>query len=256
MSNGVLDLFRLDGQVAVVTGASRGLGAAMALALAEAGADVALVARGDQREVEQAVRRTGRRALAVRADLADRRAPAAILNAVLSTFGRADVLVNNAGIIRRAPVLETSDEDWDAVIEVNLRSVFALSREFARALVERKSPGRIINVASLLSFQGGLRVAAYTAAKSGVLGLTRALANELAPLGINVNAIVPGYMETDNTQAIRDDATRSREILARIPAGRWGIPDDLKGAVVFLSSRAAAYIHGTTLAVDGGWLSR
>jgi 2-deoxy-D-gluconate 3-dehydrogenase len=256
MSGGVLDLFRLDGQVAVVTGASRGLGMAMALALAEAGADVALVARGDLREVENAVRRAGRRALAVKADLADRLAPAAIMDAVLSTFDRADVLVNNAGIIRRAPVLETSDEDWDAVIEVNLRSVFALSREFARALVERKSPGRIINVASMLSFQGGLRVAAYTAAKSGVLGLTRALANELAPHGINVNAIAPGYMETDNTQAIRDDATRSREILARIPAGRWGLPDDLKGAVVFLSSRAANYIHGTTLAVDGGWLSR
>jgi 2-deoxy-D-gluconate 3-dehydrogenase len=167
-------------------------------------------------------------------------------------LGRSDILVNNAGIIRRAPVVYYSDEDWDAVIEVNLRAAFALSRAFARALVERKSGGKIINIASMLSFQGGIRVAAYTAAKSGLLGLTRALANELAQLGINVNAIAPGYMATDNTQALRDDPTRSREILARIPAGRWGTADDLKGAVVFLASPAATYVHGTTVAVDGG----
>jgi 2-deoxy-D-gluconate 3-dehydrogenase len=229
----VKDLFRLDGQVAIVTGASRGLGAAMADALGEAGAKV--------------VRLSSREA-----DLSDRNAVASLLDRA----GDPDILVNNAGIIRRAPVLEYSDADWDAVIEVNLRSVFALSRAFARRLVERRSGGRIINVASLLSFQGGIRVAAYTAAKSGVLGLTRAMANELAPLGINVNAIVPGYMATDNTQALRDDPTRSREILARIPAGRWGTPDDLKGAVVFLASRASEYVHGAALAVDGGWLSR
>ncbi|HYS55951.1 MAG TPA: SDR family oxidoreductase [Thermoanaerobaculia bacterium] len=227
----VLDLFRLDGQVAIVTGASRGLGAAMAEALEEAGAKVIRLSSHD-------------------ADLSDREAVTKLLDE------DADILVNNAGIIRRAPVLDYSDEDWDAVIEVNLRSVFALSRAFARRLVERKSGGRIINVASLLSFQGGIRVAAYTAAKSGVLGLTHAMANELAPLGINVNAIVPGYMATDNTQALRDDPTRSREILARIPAGRWGRPDDLKGAVVFLASRASEYVHGAALAVDGGWLSR
>ena len=227
----VLDLFRLDGQVAIVTGASRGLGAAMADALEEAGAKV--------------IRLSSREA-----DLSDREAVTKLLDE------DADILVNNAGIIRRASVLEYTDADWDAVIEVNLRSVFALSRAFARRLVERKSGGRIINVASLLSFQGGIRVAAYTAAKSGVLGLTHAMANELAPLGINVNAIVPGYMATDNTQALRDDPTRSREILARIPAGRWGTPDDLKGAVVFLASRASAYVHGAALAVDGGWLSR
>lgn len=249
-------LFRLDGQAAIVTGASRGLGAAMAMALAEAGADVALVARGDMSETEAAVQRTGRRALTINADLADRAAPNTIIDAVRSGFGRADILVNNAGIIRRAPALDYSDDDWDAVIEVNLRSVFALSRAFARELVESKRPGRIINIASLLSFQGGIRVCAYTAAKSGLLGLTRALCNELAPLGINVNAIAPGYMATDNTQALRDDPIRSRDILARIPAGRWGSPDDLKGAVVFLSSRASAYVHGTTLTVDGGWLSR
>lgn len=228
----------------------------MALALAEAGSDVALVARGDMSDVEGAVKRLGRRAIAITADLEDRTAPDTIITTVLSTFGQADVLVNNAGIIRRASLIEYSDEDWDAVIEVNLRSVFTLSRAFARALIERKSPGRIINIASMLSFQGGIRVSAYTAAKSGLLGLTRALANELAPLGINVNAVAPGYMATDNTQALREDPTRSREILGRIPAGRWGTPDDLKGAVVFLASPAAAYVHGTTLAVDGGWLAR
>lgn len=252
----VLQSFRLDGQVAIVTGASRGLGAAMAIALAEAGADVALTARGDMGETQANIERFGRRAIAINADLSDRAAPEAIVDAAQTAFGRSDVLVNNAGIIRRASLLDYSDDDWDAVIEVNLRAAFALSRAFARALVERKSGGKIINIASMLSFQGGIRVAAYTASKSGLLGLTRALANELAPLGINVNAIAPGYMATDNTQALRDDPTRSREILARIPAGRWGTPDDLKGAVVFLASPAAAYVHGATLAVDGGWLSR
>ncbi|HVR41574.1 MAG TPA: 2-dehydro-3-deoxy-D-gluconate 5-dehydrogenase KduD [Thermoanaerobaculia bacterium] len=246
------NLFRLDNKTAIVTGASRGLGAAMAVALAEAGADVALVARGDLHDTETAVRDLGRRAIAINADLADRSAPQTIMSAA----GNADVLVNNAGIIRRANALEYSDEDWDAVIEVNLRSVFTLSRAFANALVARNSGGRIINITSLLSFQGGIRVPAYTAAKSGLLGLTRALANELAPRGINVNAIAPGYMATDNTQALRDDPTRSRDILARIPAGRWGTPDDLKGAVVFLASPASEYVHGTVVAVDGGWLAR
>jgi 2-dehydro-3-deoxy-D-gluconate 5-dehydrogenase len=254
--SGVLDQFRLDGRVAVVTGASRGLGAAMARGLAEAGADVALVARGNMEDVEAAVRGVGRRAFALHADLQNRAAPAAIVDAVLSEFGRADILVNNAGIIRRAAALETSDADWDAVLEVNLRSVFVLSRTFARAIVDRQGIGTIINIASMLSFQGGIRVPAYTAAKSGLLGLTRALANELAPLGINVNAIAPGYMATDNTAALRADAERNRDILARIPAGRWGSPDDLKGAVVFLASPAASYIQGSVLTVDGGWLAR
>jgi len=229
----ILDLFRLDGRTAIVTGASRGLGAAMADALEEAGAKVI-------------------RASSANADLADRSAVASLLD----DAGDADILVNNAGIIRRADLLEYSDDDWDDVIEVNLRAVFALSRDFARRLAARKSGGRIINIASMLSFQGGIRVVAYAAAKSGILGLTRALANELAPLGINVNAIAPGYMATDNTQALRDDPVRSRDILARIPAGRWGTPDDLKGAVVFLASPAAAYVHGAVLAVDGGWLAR
>jgi len=245
-------LFDLDGQLAIVTGASRGLGAAMAIGLAEAGADVALVARGDLQETQANIERLGRRAITINADLEDRSAPEAILKAAPA----ADILVNNAGIIRRASVIDYSDEDWDAVIEVNLRAAFALSRAFARALVEQKRGGKIINIASMLSFQGGIRVAAYTAAKSGLLGLTRAMANELAPLGINVNAIAPGYMATANTQALRDDPVRSRDILARIPAGRWGTPDDLKGAAVFLASPAAAYVHGAVLAVDGGWLCR
>jgi 2-deoxy-D-gluconate 3-dehydrogenase len=228
-----LDLFRLDGKTAIVTGASRGLGAAMADALENAGAKVV-------------------RLSSTSADLADRAAVASLLD----RNGDADILVNNAGIIRRADLLDYSDDDWDAVIEVNLRSVFALSRDFARRLVQRKNPGRIINIASMLSFQGGIRVAAYTAAKSGLLGLTRAMANELAPLGINVNAIAPGYMATDNTEALRNDPKRSAEIMARIPAGRWGEPSDLAGAVVFLASQASAYVHGTVIAVDGGWLAR
>jgi 2-dehydro-3-deoxy-D-gluconate 5-dehydrogenase len=218
-----LDLFRLDGKTAIVTGASRGLGAAMAAALEQAGAKV--------------VRLSFR-------------------SKVPSSLPDADILVNNAGIIRRADLLDYSDEDWDAVIEVNLRAVFALSRDFARRLVARGSGGRIINIASMLSFQGGIRVAAYTAAKSGILGLTRAMANELAPRGINVNAIAPGYMATDNTEALRNDPKRSAEILTRIPAGRWGEPADLAGAVVFLASEASAYVHGAVIAVDGGWLAR
>jgi len=248
----VLDSFRLDGHVAIVTGASRGLGAAMALALAEAGADVALVARGDLEETQANIERLGRRAIAINADLEDRSAPEAILKAAPT----ADILVNNAGIIRRASVIDYSDEDWDAVIEVNLRSAFALSRAFAHALVDQKRGGKIINIASMLSFQGGIRVAAYTAAKSGLLGLTRAMANELAPLGINVNAIAPGYMATDNTAALRNDPVRNRAILDRIPAARWGDPADLAGAAVFLCSPASDYVHGHVLVVDGGWLSR
>jgi 2-dehydro-3-deoxy-D-gluconate 5-dehydrogenase len=248
----VLDLFRLDGQTAIVTGASRGLGAAMAIALAEAGADIVLAARGSLDETAAAVEAAGRKATLVECDLGDRSCAARIIEAA----GDATILVNNAGIIRRENFLDYSDEDWDTVIEVNLRSVFALSRAFAKNVVERKASGRIINIASMLSYQGGIRVVAYTAAKSGILGLTRAMSNELAPLGINVNAIAPGYMATDNTAALRKDEQRNRDILARIPAGRWGTPPDLAGAVVFLASRASEYVHATTLPVDGGWLSR
>ena len=226
-------MFSLTGHHAIVTGASRGLGAAMADALAEAGATVLRVSSAEF-------------------DLSDRSSPERILAAAPD----ADILVNNAGIIRRANALAYSDDDWDAVMEVNLRAVFTLSRGFARRLVERGSGGKIINIASMLSFQGGIRVPAYTAAKSAVVGLTKALANELAPHRINVNAIAPGYMATDNTEALRNDPVRSRDILARIPAGRWGTPDDLKGAVVFLASRASEYVHGSVLVVDGGWLAR
>jgi 2-deoxy-D-gluconate 3-dehydrogenase len=252
----VLDTFRLDGRVAIVTGASRGLGAAMAGALAEAGAKVALAARSEQNEVAAAIRANRGVCECFPTDLADRGAPKKLLDAVEKHFGGADILVNNAGIIRRANILEYSDEDWDAVMEVNLRAAFVLSREFAKRVAARKTPGRIINIASMLSFQGGIRVAAYTAAKSGLAGLTKAMANELAPMGICVNAIAPGYMATDNTSALRADAVRNKAILERIPAGRWGEPTDLNGAVVFLASDAAAYVHGITLPVDGGWLAR
>jgi len=252
----VLDTFRLDGRVAIVTGASRGLGAAMANALAEAGAKVALAARGDLEGVVKQIRANGGEAEGFNADLADRAAPKKLLDAVEKRFGGADILVNNAGIIRRANFLEFTDEDWDAVMDVNIRSVFVLSREFAKRLAARKAPGRIINTASMLSFQGGIRVAAYTASKSALAGLTKAMANELAPIGINVNAIAPGYMATDNTSALRADPVRNKSILERIPAGRWGEPNDLNGAVVFLASDAAAYVHAITLPVDGGWLSR
>jgi 2-deoxy-D-gluconate 3-dehydrogenase len=252
----VLDTFHLDGRVAIVTGASRGLGASMAIALAEAGAKVALAARGDLEGVLKEIRANGGEAEGFNTDLADRAAPKKLLDAVDTKFGGADILVNNAGIIRRANILEYTDEDWDAVMDVNIRSVFVLSREFAKRLAARKAPGKIINTASMLSFQGGIRVAAYTASKSALAGLTKAMANELAPLGINVNAIAPGYMATDNTTALRADPVRNKSILERIPAGRWGEPTDLNGAVVFLASDAAAYVHAITLPVDGGWLLR
>jgi 2-deoxy-D-gluconate 3-dehydrogenase len=252
----VLDTFRLSGRVAIVTGASRGLGADMAVALAEAGADVALVARGDTAAVTRAIAQLGRRSCTVKIDVGAAGAAEKILAAVTKHLGPADILVNNAGIIRRAAFLEFSEADWDDVMNVNLRAVFRLSQRFAAAVVARQVPGKIINTASLLSFQGGIRVVSYTAAKSALGGLTRAMANELAPLRINVNAIAPGYMETDNTAQLRADPVRQHAILERIPAGRWGVGADLKGAVVFLASPASDYVHGITLPVDGGWLAR
>lgn len=254
----IIDDFRLDGQVALVTGATRGLGQAMALALAEAGADVALV--GSRTHAEQTadrVRSLGRRAHTLVCNLAS--ATVAELDQLVAStvaeLGRLDVLVNNAGYIHRRPALEVDEADWDQVIAVNQKSLFFLAQVAGRAMQAQRS-GRVINVASLLSFQGGINVPAYTASKHAVAGLTRALANEWAGQGIGVNAIVPGYFATDNTAALRADETRSAAILDRIPAGRWGSADDLKGAVVFLASKAAAYVHGSTLVVDGGWLAR
>lgn len=253
---GALDSFRLDGKVAIVTGASRGLGAAMAQALAEAGADLVLVARGDLAELQKSIATTGRRSAVVAIDVAAPAAAAKIIAAAYAAFGRADILVNNAGIIRRANVLEFSESDWTDVLDVNLNGAFRLSQRFAAALVARQLPGKIINVASMLSFQGGIRVVSYTAAKSALAGITRAMANELAAHGINVNALAPGYMATDNTEPLRADPVRNKAILDRIPAGRWGKPDDLAGAVIFLAAPASDYMHGHILAVDGGWLVR
>lgn len=248
--------FQLSGEVAVVTGASRGIGAALAVGLARAGADVALVARGDTSEAAAAIAAAGRRSQAVTADLGKPGQGAAVIDAVSQQLGRPTLLVNNAGIIRRADFVDFSREDWRDVLAVNLDAVFELSQAFVRACRAEGGTGRIIHIASMLSFQGGIRVASYTAAKSALLGLTRAMANELAPQGINVNAIAPGYIATDNTAALRADPERNQAILDRIPAGRWGDPADLVGAAVFLASPAATYVHGAVLPVDGGWLAR
>jgi 2-deoxy-D-gluconate 3-dehydrogenase len=253
----ILDKFRLDGKVALVTGASAGLGAAIACALAEAGAHVA--AHGNSRTPDATCERIeslGRRSLALRGNLADKKTPREIVSRTIEEFGRIDILVNNAGTIRRAPAVEYSEEDWAHVIEVNLSSVFRLSQLAAREMIERGAGGKIINIASLLSFQGGITVPAYAASKGGVAQLTKAFANEWASKRINVNAIAPGYMRTDNTAALQKDETRNRQIIERIPAGRWGEPEDLAGAAVFLASSASDYINGHILVVDGGWLGR
>ncbi len=252
----ILDSFRLDGKVAIVTGASRGLGAAMAQALAEAGADLVLVARGDMAALQQSIAATGRRSVTVAADVGTPAAAAKIVAAAYEAFGRADILVNNAGIIRRANLLEFSETDWNDVLNVNLTGAFRLSQRFAAELVARKSPGKIINVASMLSFQGGILVPAYTASKSGIAGVTKALACEWAKEHININAIAPGYIATENTRPLREDESRNQSILARIPEGRWGNPEDIAGTCLFLSSADANYLNGTILNVDGGWLSR
>jgi 2-deoxy-D-gluconate 3-dehydrogenase len=249
----MLEAFSIRGRVALVTGASGGLGQAIAIALAEAGADIAAVGRTAPDATRGEVEKVGRAFHWIPADLATTEPIGSVVSAVLARYGRIDILVNNAGIIRRAAALDFTEDDWDAVIDLNLKSVFFLAQAVARAM---RHGGKIINVASMLSFQGGVRVASYTASKSGVAGLTRLLANEWAPNGINVNAIAPGYFETDNTAALRADAARSREILARIPAGRWGTPKDLAGAAVFLASAASDYVHGAIISVDGGWLAR
>jgi 2-deoxy-D-gluconate 3-dehydrogenase len=253
----VLDLFRLDDKVALVTGAAGGLGAAIAIALAQAGATVAV--HGNRRPADDtaaAITATGGRAAAFRADLAATSGAASLFSQVKEKLGRVDILVNNAGTIARAAAEDVSLEDWQQVLQVNLTSVFQLSQLAARDMIARKAPGKIVNIASLLSFQGGIRVPAYAASKGGVAQLTKALANEWAPRGIQVNAIAPGYFATTNTEALQADETRNRQILERIPAGRWGNPQDLAGAAVFLSSPASDYLTGTVLTVDGGWMGR
>ncbi len=250
------ELFRLDGKVALVTGAAAGIGAAIAEALAEAGADVAC--HGNTRPADATaalVKAQNRKAAALLGDLADRATPARLVGEVLERFGRIDILINNAGIIRRTPAVDHTDEDWDAVLNVNLTSVFSLCKLAGKHFLEQGS-GKIVNIASLLSFQGGVNVPGYAAAKGGLANLTRALANEWAARGVNVNAIAPGYIETENTLALRQNAERFRQISERIPAGRWGTPRDLAGAAVYLCSRASDYVHGHVLTVDGGWMSR
>lgn len=247
--------FDLSGKVALVTGANTGIGQAIAVALAEAGADVALAGRSDPCETLARVVGAGRRSLDIRADLSSTAPIQKVIDGVLKGFGRVDVLVNNAGVIRRADLLDFSEEDWDAVLDTNLKTLFFLSQAAARTMAARGS-GKIVNVASLLSFQGGVRVPSYAAAKSGVAGVTRAMANELAPKGVQVNAIAPGYIATNNTAALQSDETRSRQILERIPTGRWGRPEDIAGAAVFLASSASDYVTGQILAVDGGWMAR
>lgn len=252
----ILNAFNLQGKVALVTGCDKGLGQGMALGLAEAGCDIVSVSRRVPQETAEKVKALGRQLFAIQADLSRHNSIADIVPSAVKAAGRIDILVNNAGTIRREDALTFSEKDWDEVMNLNLKSVFFLSQAVAKQFMAQGGGGKIINIASMLSFQGGIRVPSYTASKSGVLGITRLLANEWAQHNINVNAIAPGYMATDNTQQLREDADRSKEILDRIPAARWGTPDDLKGPVVFLASPASDYINGYTVAVDGGWLAR
>jgi len=252
----ILDSFQLQGRVAIVTGCNTGLGQGMARALAQAGADIVGVNVSEPDETRQQVEALGRRFLDLRANLSDISCLEGLVEQAKAFGGRVDILVNNAGIIRREDAIKFSEKDWDDVIDLNLKTVFFFSQAVARVFMAQGSGGKIINVASMLSYQGGVRVPSYTASKSGVMGITRLMANEWASHGINVNAIAPGYMATNNTAALRADEGRNASILERIPAGRWGTPDDLAGPVVFLSSKASDYVNGYTIAVDGGWLAR
>jgi 2-dehydro-3-deoxy-D-gluconate 5-dehydrogenase len=247
--------FDLSGKVAIVTGASTGLGQGMSVGLAEAGADLILVDIRPSKETEEMVKSFGRKSLVVVADLSKLESVNSLVHQAINTFGKIDILVNNAGIIRRTPAIDFSEEDWDDVMNINSKTVFFLSQAVAKDMMKRNS-GKIINVASLLSFQGGITVPSYAASKGAVAQITKALANEWAQYGININAIAPGYMVTNNTEQIRNDAVRYKSISDRIPAGRWGTPDDLKGVVVFLSSAASDYVNGHVLLVDGGWMAR
>ncbi len=249
--------FSLEGKVAIVTGCGTGLGQGIALALAEAGADIVGIAHSsDFGQTEEAVKGYGRRFLGIQANLLTLEPVERIIKESVETMGKIDILVNNAGIIRREDALEFSEKDWDDVMGINLKTLFFMSQAVAKQYVKQETGGKIINIASMLSFQGGIRVPSYTASKAGVKGITMALANEWAKHNINVNAIAPGYMVTNNTEAIRADEKRSEEILARIPAGRWGTKEDMGGPAVFLASDASSYMNGFTMAVDGGWLAR
>lgn len=251
-----VNLFSLDGKVAAITGATRGIGRSMAIALAEAGSDIALLQRSKEfLGVKEEIERLGRKCFIVNCDLENASEVSEAISSVVAYFGNLDILVNNAGIQRRSPAVDFAEEDWDAVMNVNLKTVWLLCQQAGRQMLKQGS-GKIINMASLLSYQGGITVPAYAAAKGGVAQLTKALSNEWAAKGVNVNGIVPGYIATDMNEALINDETRSRQIIERIPAGRWGQADDFKGAVVFLASDASAYIHGHLLAVDGGWLGR
>jgi 2-dehydro-3-deoxy-D-gluconate 5-dehydrogenase len=253
----ILDKFRLNGKTALVTGSATGIGRSIAVALAEAGADVACHCRkpDDSAETVAACAAAGVQAIEVSGDMADKTVPKRVVDEVVAKFGKIDILINNAGMIRRSPAVDFSEEDWATVIEVNLSSVFRLAQAAGRHMIAQGG-GKIVNIASLLSFQGGITVPAYTASKSGVAGLTKALANEWAKNNITVNAIAPGYIATNNTAALQADETRNRQILERIPAGRWGDPDDIAGAAVFLASPASDYMNGHILVVDGGWMGR
>lgn len=251
-----LNQFSLEGKVAIVTGARTGIGQAIAIGLAEAGADIVGVGSGLMTETEELVHKLGKSFLGIRADLLSVEPIQSIIDKAAENFGKIDILVNNAGIIRREDSINFTEKDWDDVMNINIKTVFFFGQAAAKKFIEQRTCGKIINIASMLSYQGGIRVPSYTASKSGVLGITRAMANEWAKYNININAIAPGYIATDNTAPLRADKERSTTILDRIPAGRWGNPEDLKGTAVFLSSRASDYINGFTIAVDGGWLAR
>ena len=256
MDKTIENLFNLNGKVAIVTGTSRGLGKAMAIALAKAGANIVGVGVSDMSETKEEIQKIGRQFLEIKADLTNTKSVDKIVSETVKKFGGIDILVNNSGTIRREDAINYKEKDWDDILSLNLKTLFFLSQKVAKQFMKQETGGKIINIASMLSFQGGIKVPAYTASKSGVMGLTKALANEWAKYNINVNAIAPGYMATDNTKQIREDEKRSQEILDRIPSGRWGTPEDLAGAVVFLASKASDYVNGHTLAVDGGWLAR
>ena len=248
--------FDLAGKVALVTGANTGIGKGIAVALAAAGADIAAAGRSAPTETQEAVEALGRRFVSIQADFGSTEPVARVVAETVATLGGIDILVNNAGIIRRQDSIDFSEDDWDAVMNTNLKTVFFLTQAAAKQMLAQVRGGKVINIASLLSFQGGIRVPSYTASKSGLAGLTKILANEWASKGINVNAIAPGYFDTNNTEALRADEARNRSILDRIPAGRWGQPSDIGGAAVFLASSASDYVQGITLPVDGGWLAR